>query len=258
MPAEVLARARDVRKSYGVVKALDGVSLELREGEILGLLGPNGSGKTTLIKILMGFIRPDSGYVEVLGMDPYDNPDVRARIGYVPEELALYNSLTPKELFDLVARIRRLEPAAYARRLDLLVSSLGLKDRMDDLIGSLSRGNKQKVAVILALLHEPDILLLDEPIVGLDPAVARIFKELLYEMRDRGCAIMFSTHILEVAEAICDRIIIMHKGKVVAEGAVEDILKLAAREKTLEEVFLEVTGKAHEVYEVIKALRGEA
>ena len=258
MSAEVLARLEGVSKSYGSVVALNGVSLELRRGEILGLLGPNGSGKTTLIKILMGFIRPDSGRVEVFGLDPYEGPAVRSRIGYVPEELALYESLTPKELFDLVARIRRLDPEAYARRLDLLVSSFGLKGRMEDLIGALSRGNKQKVAIILALMHEPDLLLLDEPIIGLDPAVARIFKELLHDMRDRGCAIMFSTHVLEVAEAICDRVVILHRGRVVAEGSVGELLELASKEKTLEEVFLEVTGKAHEVREVIRALRGEA
>ena len=257
MGNEVAALAERVTKHYGTVVALDGVSLELRRGEIVGLLGPNGSGKSTLMKLFMGFMRPDHGRVLVLGQDPHENPSVRARVGYVPEELALYESLTPKEFFDLVARIRRLEPRAYEERLNLLVRSLGLWDRMDDLIGSLSRGNKQKVALVAALLHEPEVLLLDEPMTGLDPAVARITKEILYDMRDRGTAILFSTHILELAEAVCDRIVILHRGRVVAEGTVDEILELA-KEKSLEEVFLEVTGKAHEVYEVIRALKGGA
>ena len=254
---DITARAENVCKYYGSVVALDGVSLELRRGEITGLLGPNGSGKSTFIKLLMGFMRPDHGRVVVLGQDPYDNPAVRTRVGYVPEELALYEALTPKEFFDLVARIRRLKPEDYEERLSFLARSLGLWDRMDDLIGSLSRGNKQKVAIIAALLHGPELLLLDEPLTGLDPVVARITKEILYDMRDHGTSILFSTHILELAEAICDRIVILHRGRVVAEGTVEEILELA-REKSLEEVFLEVTGKAHEVYEVVRALKGGA
>jgi len=254
---DIIARAENVCKYYGSVVALDGVSLELRRGKITGLLGPNGSGKSTLIKLLMGFMRPDHGRVVVLGQDPYDNPAVRARVGYVPEELALYEALTPKEFFDLVARIRRLRPEDYEERLSFLARSLGLWDRMDDLIGSLSRGNKQKVAIIASLLHEPELLLLDEPLTGLDPVVARITKEILYDMRDRGASVLFSTHILELAEAICDRIVILHRGRVVAEGTVEEVLELA-KEKSLEEVFLEVTGKAHEVYEVVKALKGGA
>ena len=254
---DITARAENVCKYYGSVVALDGVSLELRRGEITGLLGPNGSGKSTFIKLLMGFMRPDHGRVVVLGQDPYDNPAVRTRVGYVPEELALYEALTPKEFFDLVARIRRLKPEDYEEHLSFLARSLGLWDRMDDLIGSLSRGNKQKVAIIAALLHGPELLLLDEPLTGLDPVVARITKEILYDMRDHGTSILFSTHILELAEAICDRIVILHRGRVVAEGTVEEILELA-REKSLEEVFLEVTGKAHEVYEVVRALKGGA
>ena len=255
METDVLVKVEQVFKSYGAVRALNGISLQLRRGEIVGLLGPNGSGKTTLLKILMGFVKPDSGEVSVLGMDPYDNPDVRARVGYVPEEPALYESLTPKELFDLIARVRGLDPRAYSERLGVLVSSLGLMERVNDLIGSLSRGNKQKVAIISALLHDPEVLLLDEPITGLDPVVARVFKEILYDIRDRGCGIIFSTHILELAEAICDRIIILHQGRAVVEGTVEEVLELASKEKSLEEVFLEVTGKSHEVQEIVRALR---
>jgi len=254
---ERAAMAEHVSKYYGSIRALDDVSLELRRGEIVGLLGPNGSGKTTLIKLFMGFMKPDAGHVSVLGADPYEDPSVRARVGYVPEELALYESLTPKEFFDLLARIRRMDPVAYVEKLDVLASSFGLKDRMYDLIGSLSRGNRQKVAIIAALLHEPDLLLLDEPMTGLDPAVARVFKEILYDMRDRGHSILFSTHILELAEAICDRIVILHRGRVIVEGAVEEVLEMA-KDKSLEEVFLEVTGKAHEVHEIIRALKGGA
>ena len=253
----VVAEAKHVVKRYGTITALDGVTLELKRGEIVGLLGPNGSGKSTLIKVLMGFIPPDSGYVSVLGVDPYEHPDIRAKIGYVPEEVKLYESLTPKELFDLAARIRRTDTDKYYRMLETLSNALDLRSKLHNLIGSLSKGYRQKVAIALALLHDPEILLLDEPIIGLDPIVARVFKEILMELKRRGKAILFSTHILELAEVICDRIAIIHRGKIILEGTRDEIVEQARERGALEEVFLEVTGKRGEVEELVKAIREE-
>ncbi len=253
----IVAEAKHVVKRYGTTIALDGVTLELKRGEIIGLLGPNGSGKSTLIKILMGFVPPDSGYVSVLGVNPYEYPDIRAKIGYVPEEVRLYESLTPKELFDLAARIRRTDADKYHRMLETLSNAFGLRSKLHNLIGSLSKGYRQKVAIVLALLHDPEILLLDEPIIGLDPVVAKVFKEILMELKRRGRAILFSTHILELAEVICDRIAIIHKGRIVLEGTRDEIVEQAKERGALEEAFLEVTGKRGEIEEIVKAIREE-
>jgi len=252
----VLIEVKDVVKTYGDIVALDHVNLEVHSGEILGLLGPNGSGKSTLIRIVAGLLKPDKGEVYVNGYNPLKNPiEVRKLIGYVPEEVVLYESLSVREFFEFIARARGLNPSHFKERVTRFVEALGLSNRLDDLIGSLSKGNKQKVAIIAALLHDPLILLLDEPIIGLDPISAKIFKEYLLELRDQGRAILFSTHILEIAEKICDRIAVIYRGRIVAQGSIEELRSEAKTKGTLEDVFLQVTGKTEEVSKIIEALR---
>jgi len=245
-----------VSKVFGKAVVLQDVSLHLSRGEILGLLGPNGSGKTTLLKIAMGFLNPDRGKVRVLGKDPALNPSVRREMGYVPEEVVLYDSLTVREFLYFMARMRKLDPKRYIEKIKLLLTLFGMEGKIDQLIGSLSKGDRQKVAIISAVMHDPLILILDEPLLGLDPIAARVFKEFLFEMKHRRRAILISTHILELAELLCDRICILHKGRIVAEGSVSEIME-SKKEGRLEDVFLEVTGKDKEVSNLIKILREE-
>ena len=253
---EGLVKVVNVTKCYGDIIALDHVNLEVHRGEILGLLGPNGSGKSTLIKIIAGLLKPDFGEVYVCGYNPLENPvEVRKLIGYVPEEITLYDSLSVREFFEFIARVRKIDPKDYKEKLYRFIKAFALYDRLDDLIGSLSRGNKQKVAIIAALLHEPQVLLLDEPIVGLDPVSAKIFKEYLVQLKKEGRAIIFSTHILEIAERMCDRIALIHKGRIVAEGTIDELRKLAKTSGTLEDIFLQVTGKSEEIIKIIEALK---
>ena len=250
-------RVRGVVKRFGDVVALDRVSLEVRGGEIVGLLGPNGSGKSTLMRVVVGLLRPDEGEVSVCGHDPFEEAEVvRQLVGYVPEEAALYESLSVREFLEFVARARGLRPEAFERRGAALVRAFGLEGLLDDLIGTLSRGNRQRVAIVAALLHDPEVLVLDEPVMGLDPASARVLREYLVELRGRGRAILLSTHILGVAEALCDKVAIMSEGRVLAEGTVSELRARAAEGGTLEEVFLRVTGKDEEVERLIEALRG--
>ncbi len=258
MPREgALVEVEGVVKRFGSIEALRGVSLRVEKGEVVGLLGPNASGKTTLLKLVMGFMRPDEGSVRVLGRDPYEEPAVRARVGYVPEEVLLYDSLTVREFLYFLGRMRRMDPSTYMDRVRILTTVFEMEDKLDCLIGSLSRGDKQRLAVIGALMHEPEVLVLDEPIMGLDPVAARVFKEITLELKGRGRGILMSTHVLELAEALCDRIYVLHEGRVVAEGDVKSIRGLLGEDKSLEEVFLRLTEKDEVVEKLIAVLREE-
>jgi ABC-2 type transport system ATP-binding protein len=254
--------AWDVRKQYGTVSALSGLSLKVMPGEVYGLLGPNGAGKSTMMRIINGLTEPTSGGLRVLGMDPEENPiEVKSRIGYVPETTMLYDSLSPREFFEFVASVRRLDPKVTNERVTALSSAFGLEDYYDSPIATLSMGTKQKVTIIASLIHEPSLLVLDEPMNGLDAKSSRIFKDLISLQSQRpGSAVLFSTHIMEVAEHICTRIGIIYMGRIVAEGSLEELRASAAGESggggaTLEEVFLKLTHEEEEVAETVKALR---
>ena len=252
-----LIEVRDVVKKFGNVEALKGVSLHVRKGEIVGLLGPNASGKTTLLKLIMGFMRPDSGQVRVLGRDPFEDPGVRAEVGYVPEEVLLYDSLTVREFLYFLGRMRKMDPNTYMDRARVLTTVFEMEDKLECLIGSLSRGDRQRLAIISALLHEPTVLVLDEPIMGLDPVAARVFKEIAVGMKEKGKGILLSTHVLELAEALCDRIYLLHEGRIVAEGDVGAVRKALGEDKSLEDVFIELTEKDEVLEKVIRVLREE-
>lgn len=247
---------RNVNKTFDRVSVLKNVSLRLNRGEILGLLGPNGSGKTTLLKIIMGLLPPDSGEVRVLGKNPVLNPNIRYKIGYVPEEVILYDALTVREFLYFMARMRKMDPRRYIEKVKILITLFEMEDRIDCLIGSLSKGDRQKIAVISAVMHNPPILILDEPLLGLDPIAAKIFKELLFEIKFRGGTVLLSTHILELAELLCDRICILHRGSIVAEGSVNDLKKIG-KKKQFEDIFLEVVKKDKELLELVRVLREE-
>jgi ABC-2 type transport system ATP-binding protein len=244
-------------KHFGNVHAVDGFSFDVKEGEIFGLLGPNGAGKTTTIKMLLGLLEPDAGEISIFGLDPQkDDVEIKKKIGYVSEDPLIYKSLTPRELFNFIASIRGLEGPEVSKHLAELLESLSALEYYNQLIATLSRGNKQKVQIIASLLHNPKLLIMDEPISGIDAKTVKVVKEILQLHIKRGGAIVFSTHIMEIAQELCTRIGIINKGKLVASGTVEE-LRAAANKSgaTLEDVFLKLTEQDESVNEIISKLR---
>jgi ABC-2 type transport system ATP-binding protein len=240
---------------YGSFIAVDNLSFTVKAGEIYGLLGPNGAGKTSTLKTIIGLLQPASGRIEVFNKPISDEIAVKSMIGYVPEEVILMDSLTPREFFEFVASIRRLDVTTANERLEKLVSALQLREYFDTPIAALSKGNRQKVAIIAALLHEPPLLILDEPLIGLDAFSSKILKELMVFHVKKGGAVVFSTHIMEVAERLCTRVGIIHRGRMVSEGTVDGLRKLVkGAEGSLEEIFLKVTEQETGVQEIVKAL----
>jgi ABC-2 type transport system ATP-binding protein len=253
-----LIEAQNLVKRYGDLYALRGLSLRVMPGEIYGLLGPNGSGKSTTIRIICGITKLDDGYVRVLGKDPYlDSVEVKTRLGYVPETPSLYESLTPREFFEFVASVRRIDRVVAQERAHKLIEAFDIDQYFDSPIATFSMGTKQKIALIAALIHEPPILLLDEPLNGLDAKSSKILKELMsYHIQMGGC-ILFSTHIMEVAETICTRIGIIYQGKIVAEGTMEQLRNyVSGSGSTLEQIFLKLTNEDVEITDTLKELRG--
>lgn len=247
-----MIEVRDLKKNFGNVDVLKGISLEVH-GEIYGLLGPNGSGKTTLMKIVGGILKPSSGSIFVEGIDVVKNPiKVKEIIGFVPETPVLYESLTVSELLNLVGKIRGLKKEELEERVANFARAFEIEEFMDSLIATLSFGNRQKVAIVSALLHNPKVLILDEVMNGLDVKSAKILREILFIFRNEGKSILFSTHIMPFAEMLCDRVGIIYEGKIVAEGKVSE-LKDFARVKDLEDVFLKLT-RGEDVSELISAL----
>jgi ABC-2 type transport system ATP-binding protein len=253
----MLIEAAGLAKKYGSFGALNGLDLSVASGEIYGLLGPNGAGKTTTLKITAGLIEPSGGSVTVSGFDATKDPiHAKAQIGYVAETPILYESLTPRELLEFEASVRGLAGDSANRRVRQLAEAFEVESVFDSPIATLSMGTKQKVAIIAALLHQPPVLLLDEPLNSLDAKSNRILKELLSLHVERGGAVLFSTHIMEIAQRLCSRIGIIFGGKIVAEGDL-DQLRARAGEKgaTLEEVFMKLTNEASEVENTVRTLR---
>lgn len=238
-------------KSYGSVRALNGVTLEFEPGRIHALLGPNGSGKSTLMKIAIGLVKPDSGSVRVFDIDPVMDPiSARRIVGYMPEEPLIYESLTPAEWFSFLGYVYGIPERLLKERVSSLIKVLKMEEQMGKLGGELSLGNKRKVMPASALIHDPKILILDEPFSGLDPEMARVLKEMMRRKADEGRTVIFSTHILEIAEAVADEITIMHCGEVVARGPMSEL----RGKRDLESYFMEVTGLSSELQELLKAL----
>lgn len=254
-----LIEVSNLTKHFGNVQALTGLTFNVMPGEIYGLLGPNGAGKTTTLKALVGLVEPTSGTVKVEGVDPTTNPvKAKTRIGYVAEKPILYDSLSARDFFEFIASIRQLDPKSVNRIVTHLGDAFAMANYFDSPIATLSTGMKQKVALIASLVHQPPVLLLDEPLSGIDAKTSRIIKDLLSLHTKRGGAVLFSTHIMEVAEHICTRIGIIYQGKIVAEGTLEQ-LKAQTGDKsgTLEEVFLKLTNEENEVADKTRLL-GEA
>ncbi|WP_457754184.1 ABC transporter ATP-binding protein [Thermococcus sp.] len=250
-----MIEVENLTKKFGDKIAVNGISFRVHDGEIYGLLGPNGSGKSTTMKILAGILKPTSGKVLVEEINVAKNPiEVKKIVGYVPETPILYESLTPSELFNFVGSIRGIPKEKLEERVNYFVRAFGIEEYLEQFIGTLSFGTQQKVSLITALLHDPKVLILDEAMNGLDPKSARILRELLLEFKNEGKSIVFSTHILSLAEIICDRIGVIYQGKIIAEGTIEE-LKEKAHEESLEDVFLKLTESKDEIAHIVQALK---
>ena len=251
-----LIETRNLVKRYGDKLAVDNVSLQVQSGEVFGFLGPNGAGKTTTIKMIVGLLQPTSGSVHVAGVDVQAQPLLaKASCGYVPDTPNLYAKLTGRELLRFVGDLYDLDRQQVAQRTDELLRVLDLTAAADDTVDSYSHGMQQKASLASALMHDPKVLVLDEPTVGLDPKSARLIKDLLRQMAERGAAVFLSTHILEIAERMCDRIGIINKGQLVAVGTMTELRSLGkAGEVSLEDIFLGLTGGAEEaeIAEILK------
>jgi ABC-2 type transport system ATP-binding protein len=244
-------------KQFGSVLALSDVNLRVMQGEVYGLLGPNGAGKTTTIKSVLGLLEPTSGWIKVVGLDPVKKPiEVKSKIGYVAENPIVYDSLSPRDFLEFVASIRKTDKAITNELIAQLANAFEMAQYFDSPIATLSLGMKQKVALIASVIHQPPVLLLDEPLNGLDAKSSRIVKELIGFHAQKGGTVLFSTHIMEVAQQVCTRIGIIHQGKVIAEGTLDELrCKTEDSGGTLEEVFLKLTHEESEVADTMRMLR---
>lgn len=242
----------NLTKNYGAKNVLNSINLTIGNGDIFGLLGPNGSGKSTLMRILSGTLKYDSGKVLVNNLDPNLNSiNLRKIVGYVPETPVLYESLTPREYFEFIGSMRGIPTEILENRVNELSQGFGLNEYYDNFIGSLSFGTRQKISIISALLHNPEVILLDESINGLDPKSAKIFKNLMTDLSKEGKIIVFSTHILEIAQNLCRNIAILDHGLIKYSGSVEDI---SSKDKNLEEIFLQLTSN-EDINQIVRALK---
>lgn len=234
--------ATNLSKSYEGKPALVGLDLRVEPGEILGFLGPNGAGKSTTVKILTGLLVPDSGAASVAGFDVRKEPlEAKRRLGYVPEQPVIYDSLTADEYLDVIGCLYHLGAEASLARRSELLELFGLGDVRHQRLTEFSKGMRQKVVIAAALLHRPDVLILDEPLDGLDANTALVMKELLRRLAQQGKTIMFSSHILEVVERVCTRIVIIDKGRLVTQGTSAEICAQTGT-ASLDEAFGRLTG----------------
>lgn len=257
MDESVMISVSGLKKFFGEVKAVNGISFTVNKGEVFGLLGPNGAGKTTTIKLLLGLLEPNEGTIKIMGLNPEtEEVQIKSRVGYVSEEPLIFRSLTPKDLFNFIASIRKLNAEETSERAQEYMESLGALEYYEQLVATLSHGNKQKIQIISSILHDPDLLILDEPLSGLDAKSVKVVKEIIDIHIENGGAVLFSTHIMEIAEDLCDRIAIMNRGKIVGIGTMDELRQQADKVgANLEDVFLRLTEQDISVNEIVKKLR---
>lgn len=238
---------------YGELLALDQLNLTVEPGEFFAFLGPNAAGKTTTIKLLTGLMNPTDGSAKICGFDITRQPiEAKRRIGYIPDVAEFYNKLTPIEFMTFIADLFEVEPEKAKRRAPALMEQFSLVSYSSQRIENLSHGTRQRLAIASALLHDPEVIIIDEPMVGLDPKNVRVVKEELKARSEAGVTVFLSTHLLNVAEELADRIGIINQGRLVALGTVDEILsaKEGAGERDLEEVFLEITSVGDDFHDL--------
>ncbi|NLM04075.1 MAG: ABC transporter ATP-binding protein [Clostridiales bacterium] len=234
----------NLSKSYdnSNIKAVDNINLTIKPGEIFGFLGPNGAGKTTTIKMIVGLLKPDGGRISLSGIDIWENPlDAKSKISYVPDNPEVYDKLKGMEYLNFIADMYGISKELRLGKIKYYTELFKINDVLGDTIGSYSHGMKQKIVLTSALLNEPELFILDEPMVGLDPKSTYNLKEIMRKMCDEGSIVFFSTHVLEVAEKLCDRIAIINKGKIITIGTMEELRAHAKERESLENIFLELT-----------------
>jgi len=233
-------------KKYGSFEAVSDLSLNIARGEIYGFIGPNGAGKTTTISIMGGILAPTSGSVRICGIDMAREPEAaKSRIGFIPDRPYLYEKLTAMEFLKFTADLYHLDKSSFLKKATGLLELFSLKTWKDHLIESFSHGMKQRLIMVGALLHEPEVMVIDEPMVGLDPIGQKMVKKLFRELAGGGVTIFMSTHTLSVPEEVCDRVGVIHEGKLIATGTAEDLkLRTGAAQSDLEEVFFRLTCEA--------------
>lgn len=238
-----MIRIEDLGKNYGDVVAVDSLTLHVEAGEVFGFLGPNGAGKTTTIKLINGLIRPSKGTISIGGHDVQtQGAEAKALVGYVADQPFVYEKLSPREFFRFVGGLYDLDDETIEKRAASFMALFGLADRMDRLLEGFSHGMRQKVSMTAAMLHRPQVLVVDEPMVGLDPKSILLVKDMFRKLSEEGRTVFLSTHTLEVAETVCTSIGIIHKGRLIARGSMEELRSRASRPgSTLEEVFLKLT-----------------
>ena len=236
----------ELTKAFDAKAAVDSLDLTVRAGELYALLGPNGAGKTTTLRMVAGLLRPDKGSIQVFDVDARRDPIAAKRIiAWLPDEPMLYDKLSPMEYLEFIAGLWGVDPTLAGERAENLLRMLELWDQRDQRCEGFSRGMKQKAALAGALIHDPKLLILDEPLTGLDAAIARQVKNLLQKKVDEGCTVILTTHILEVAERMSDRIGVIQHGKLMAEGTLAELRTRSGHEgATLEDIFLQLTGEA--------------
>ena len=244
MSIQFAVELKGVTKRYNEIVAVNNIDLSINTGEIFALLGPNGSGKSTTLKMLLGLVQPDSGSVNVLGLDVQKQPvEVKRQVGYVPESPNIYEFLTGIEYLDFIGDIYGMQAAEKKQRITEYLKALQLEGREGDMINSYSDGMKKKISLISAFLNKPKLLILDEPLNALDPRSARIVKDFLHQLKAQGVTTIMSTHVLEIAEALCDRIAIMYQGQLLALGNMDELRQKASLPSSgLEDIFLKLTG----------------
>ncbi|MGP8244290.1 MAG: ABC transporter ATP-binding protein [Bryobacteraceae bacterium] len=243
---------------YGATEVLHRISFALRPGEVVGLLGPNGAGKTTTLKIIAGILAPSAGVVSVAGLPlPGCALDVKQRIGYVPEAAALFESLTGKEFLELCGRLHDVEEGVLQLRIASVLETFNLSSDRDSRLDTYSKGMRQKILIGAALLHTPELILLDEPLSGLDVNAAILIKDLVAALAAEGKTILYSSHVLDVVEKVCDRVLIIHEGTLIADGTATE-LRAATGQTNLEDVFRKLThaeSVAPAVSRIVESLR---
>jgi ABC-2 type transport system ATP-binding protein len=238
---EPIISIRNLYKNYGSKQVLKNINIDIHPGQVIGYIGPNGAGKSTTVKILCGLINDFNGQVTIKGIDIKQNPvGVKSLIGYVPEMAELYDVLTPKEFLSLVGSLYNLAPEMIAERGEGMLAAFGLAGNMNQRMDTFSKGMKQKVLITSGLLHNPDIIILDEPLSGLDANSVIIVKELISKLADSGKTIFYSSHMMDIVEKVSDRIILINEGSVVADGTFEE-LKQKQGDSSLEQIFAHLT-----------------